>query len=387
MNMPATEGQGPTILLLAGEASGDLHGSHVARELRQTIPGVRLVGLGGDRMRAEGVHLLADLSELAVMGFAEVVGRLPFFLSLEKRLTRLLESGAVDLVLAIDYPGFNLRMAGVASRLRIPVVYYIAPQVWAWKPHRTRVLARAADRIAVIFPFEVPIFEAEGGRVEHVGHPLLDEPRERADRTDFARAHGFDPAREILAVFPGSRGQELRRHLCPFLEAARLLVERRPGLQIGVALAPGVSRSALEGVVQANPGVRIVDDGQGLLQHARGALVKSGTTTLEAALAGVPFIVAYRTHPVSWRIAQRLVRVPHIALANLVAEARVVPELLQDAATPEGLAGALGPLLEDGPPRAQMEDALAQVRARLGTPGASARVAAMVGEVLGARAR
>jgi lipid-A-disaccharide synthase len=380
--------RGPTILLLAGEASGDQHGAHVARALKDLIPGVRLVGMGGSRMRDEGVDLFAELKELAVMGFAEVLARLPYFLALERRLTDLLARGEIDLMLPIDYPGFNLRLAQTAHRLRIPVVYYIAPQVWAWKPHRAEVLARVADRIAVILPFEVPIFEAVGGRVYDVGHPLLDETPAIASRPVFSAIAGLDPARDILAVFPGSRAQELRRHLSPFLGAADELVSRRPGLQVAVARAPGMERGLLEAeLTHRSPDVfRVVEDGAALLHHARVALVKSGTSTLEAALAGVPFVVAYRTHPVSWKIAQRLVRVPHIALANLVAEDRVVPELLQDEAVPSRLADALAPLFDDGPKRAQMLKGLAGVRARLGEPGAADRVAALVAEVLAERA-
>lgn len=400
----APSGQGSTVLLLAGEASGDLHGAHLARALRERIPNVKLVGMGGEGMKREGVALFAELDDLAVMGFAEVLGRLPYFLNLEKQLTRRLAAGEFDLVLPIDYPGFNLRMAGVARRLKVPVVYYIAPQVWAWKPRRAEVLARVADRIAVILPFEVPIFEAVGGRVVDVGHPLLDEPLGAPDRAAFCAEAGLDPAREILAVFPGSRKQELRRHLAPFLGAAAKLLARRPGLQVAVAVAPGVDLDGLAATVRELTGldagdgadagdgpdagsVRMVRDGKGLLSHARAALVKSGTTTLEAALAGVPFVVAYRTHPISWRIAQRLVRVPHIALANLVAGARVVPELLQDACTPEGLAEALEPLLADGAARTQMEAGLAEVRERLGTPGAADRVAELVVEVFAERAQ
>lgn len=380
----------PVFLLLAGEASGDQHGAHLARALRTRFPSARLLGTGGERMEAEGVERVAGVESMAVMGFAEVAARLPYFLRLERRLRALMVEASVDLVLPIDYPGLNLRLARAAHARGIPVVWYIAPQVWAWKAHRTRKLATWADRVAVILPFEAPLFEAEGGRARYVGHPLLDETPPIPDRETWAREVGVDPDREVLAVFPGSREQELRRHQEPFLEAARRLVEARPGLQVVVAQAPGLpplqerAFAPLKAGGEGSAGgvAQLVSGSRALLAHARGALVKSGTTTLEAALAGVPFVVAYRTHPLTWQVARRVVRVEHVALPNLVAEERVVPELLQGEVTGEGLARALLPLLEDGAPRARVEAGLARVRERLGSPGAADRVAELVEEVL-----
>jgi lipid-A-disaccharide synthase len=371
----------PVLLLLAGEPSGDLHGAHLARALRSRFPDARLLGTGGERMAAEGVELLAGLDELAVMGFAEVVTRLPYFLRLERRVKAVLASEEVDLVVPIDYPGFNLRITAAAHARGIPVVYYIAPQVWAWKAHRTARLAEQADRVAVILPFEAELFEAEGGAARYVGHPLLDEAGPVPDRYTFARTHGLDPAREILAIFPGSRAQELRRHLAPFLDAADRVVRARPGIQPVVARAQGMDVS-LPDRLPSGADLTAVTDGRALLAHARGALVKSGTSTLEAALAGVPFVVAYRTHPVTWRIAQRVVRVRHVALANLVADERVVPELLQGQATGPRLAEVLLSLLEEGEARTTLLQGLARIRARLGEPGAADRVALLVEEVL-----
>ena len=363
--------------MLAGEPSGDLHAAKVAEALRKRWPDARLLGTGGDRMARAGVELLAHVDDLAVMGFAEVVRRVPFFLSLERKLDRVLQEGAVDLVLPVDFPGFNLRMTRRAHDRGIPVVYYIAPQVWAWKKKRAARLARMAARIAVILPFEEEIFRREGGDVTFVGHPLLDEPSETEDRATFCRTYGLEEGRPILALFPGSRQQELDRHLDPFLEAAFRSRIRDPSLQLVVARGAGLRIELPEG-----RNVFLVSDGRGLLRHARAALVKSGTTTLEAALEGTPFVVAYRTHPLTYFLAKQVVQVDHVALANLVAGARVVPELLQDAVTPESLERAIRPLLGDTPIRKDVLAGLASVRERLGRPGAADRVAGLVAEAL-----
>ncbi len=378
--LPDARGGAPTILLLAGETSGDLHGARLARALIDRVPGVRLVGLGGPAMAKEGVRLLAGLEDLAVMGFAEVVRHLPFFLRLGSEVKDIIRSGEIDLVIPIDYPGFNLRMTRFASRQGIPVLYYISPQVWAWKEGRTSILARHADTVAVILPFEVGFLEARGVEVDFVGHPLIEAVDEHRlpDRETFCAGAGLDPGREILALFPGSRRQELDRHLEAFVLAGRILAERRPGLQPVLARAGGVSASRLE-----ETGLPVVEDGRSLLGHARAAIVKSGTTTLEAALAGVPFVVAYRTSSVTFALARRLVRVDHVALANLVAGERVVPELLQDEVNPQALAEATAPLLGDTPVREAMLDGLAGIREQLGGGGASDSVADLALELLG----
>lgn len=358
------------VMMLAGEASGDAHGSRVAREIGRRWPDAEIVGLGGERMAREGVDILEGLDELSAMGFAEVVGRLPFYRRLERRVKTILANGRIDLVLPIDFPGFNLRIAAHAARSGIPVLYYIGPQVWAWRAGRAKRLARIADRIAVILPFEAPLYEAHGGRAEFVGHPLLEEEVSRADPVALAGALGIDRSRPVLALFPGSRLQELQRHARPFTGAALELRRRIPELQVVVSRVPFLPDSAY----RAFPFPATADPA-GLRGFATAALVKSGTSTLEAALAGLPFAVAYVTHPLTHLLARRLVRVPHIALANLVAGRRVVPEFIQGEAGPGALADALEPLLdESSPERRAVLRGLADVRSALGAPGAAARV-------------
>lgn len=364
--------------MLAGEASGDAHGARVAREIRRRWPGARLVGLGGEGMAEMGVDLLAGLDELSVMGFAEVVGRLPFFRRLERRIRAVLDRGGIDLVLPIDYPGLNMRIAAHAAGAGIPVLYYIGPQVWAWRAGRARRLARIADRIAVILPFEPECYRVHGGRTRFVGHPLLDQPP-GGDAGALGDALGLDPSRPVLALFPGSRLQELERHAKPFTAVALELRRRVPGLQVVVSRVPFLPGSAYRSFpFPATP------DPASLRALATVALVKSGTGTLEVALAGVPFAVGYITHPLTHLLARMLVRVSHVALVNLVAGRQVVPEFIQGGFVPDAVADSLEPLLDESSPERQaVLSGLAEVRAGLGTPGAAARVVDLAEELIG----
>jgi len=356
------------ILLAAGETSGDLHGAAVARALRRRWPDAVLYGLGGDRMAAEGVELMAHTRDLAVMGFVEVLRHLPFFHDLEKRINEGLAKQPPDLVIPIDYPGFNLRLARTAKHLRIPVLYFIAPQVWAWHRSRMRQLAENTDRLAVVLPFEEPLFREAGANVRFVGHPLLDLSRTYPERETFARSLDLDPNRPVLALFPGSRLQELRRHLELFAAAARKVRTQMDEVQPVIAAAPNVDDSVYSGT-----GLPFTRDGETLLKHARAALAKSGTTTLQTGLAGVPLVITYQVHPLTYMLARRLVEVPHIGLVNLVAGARVAPELIQDEATPETLSAELLRLLRDGPERERALEGLSRVRSLLAGDAADHR--------------
>lgn len=373
------------MFLSAGESSGDLHGAGLARALRKADPSIELIGLGGDRMVEAGVRTLAGLDRLAVMGFTEVVRHLPFFVKLRRTVRRTLVRRPVDLLVPIDYPGFNLPLAEFARRRSIPVLYYIAPQVWAWRPRRARRLAEACDRVCAVFDFEVPILREHGAQAYFVGHPLLDHPppvsalartvageHEMPGERDPDAASG-EPRREapILGLFPGSRAHEVERIYPTFAEAAGRLQSEIPGLRVCVGRAPHIGETPYA----VHRDHRLVSADQAL-RVATAALAKSGTITLQLALAGVPFVVGHRVGPLTYRIARRLVDVDHVALANLVAGRRVVTELIQDEATPDRLVSAVRPLLERGSPeRRRVSAGLGEVRRRLGEPGCAERVA------------
>ncbi len=366
--MPDT-GDGRAVFLSAGESSGDLHGAALARELLARDPRLELYGLGGERMADAGVELLADLDDLAVMGVAEVARRLPWFIQLRRRVTRFLLDRGVRLFVPIDYPGFNLPVADFAHRHGLRVLYYIAPQVWAWRQRRARRLARVSDRVCVVLPFEEDLLARYGADARFVGHPLLDTPLAESS----GRSEG-----DALGLFPGSRSHEVERMLPPFAAAAerlrrddrdlRVLVARPPHLPDGLYEAAGLETAPPERVISS----------------AAAALCKSGTITLQLALAGVPMAVGHRMSPLTYGIARRLVRVPHVALVNLVAGERLVSELIQDELTPEAAADRLIPLLVAGSPeRERIQAGLRRVRERLGSPGGSGRVADHALELLG----
>ncbi|MHB0947931.1 MAG: lipid-A-disaccharide synthase [Gemmatimonadaceae bacterium] len=366
------------ILLVAGEASGDLHAGAVARELRERAPQFHLAGIGGDHMAAAGVELVEHAGKLAVMGFLEVLQHVPRHWALLRQLRRRLESGRVALLIVVDYPGFNMKLAKAAHDAGVPVLYFITPQVWAWGAGRLAEMARIITRAAVILPFEEALLRRHGVPAVFVGHPLLDRAASLPDRAAARAKLGLAPDRPVLALFPGSRPQEIARHLDPFVATARLLEARHPELQVVVSGAPTVSIDAARCPYPIVPG-----ESYAVLRAADAAMCKSGTTTLEAAVAGCPLVVAYRTSALTYAAARRLVKIPHIGLVNVVAGREVAPEFVQDALVPARVAEALDELITPGPARARMLADLGTVRAALGERGAAARVASMAIELAG----
>jgi lipid-A-disaccharide synthase len=367
----------PRIFLSAGEPSGDLHGAALARSLRTRWPDAELYGLGGPLMKAEGVKLIAHVDDLAVMGIAEVAARLPFFLNLLENVRARLRANPPDLVIPIDYPGFNLRLAKYARAEGVPVLYYIAPQVWAWHRSRIHSLAHASSALAVILPFEEKIFRDAGANAHFVGHPLLDNPVPTRTRAEFCKSIGVESDRPILALFPGSRAQEVERLIEPFTSAARRVVRKMPEVQPVIAAGTAVPTR-----LYGDTGIPRTADAWELLHHARAAIVKSGTGTLQAAIAGTPLVVAYRMNALTYAFARFVVEVPHVGLVNLVAEERLAPELIQDEVTGARLAAAVLPLLDmESSERRRAVAGLERVKQKLRAPAGSLRAADRVAEL------
>ena len=365
------------ILFVAGEPSGDLHASSVAREIVALGAEFRMRGVGGDLMHSAGVRIDEHIRGLAVLGLVEVLRHLPKHWGMLRDVRRRLDSGAVSLVVLVDYPGFNMRVAEAAAQAGVPVLYYIVPQVWAWGTKRLDKLAQWVKKAAVILPFEEQLLRDNGIDATFVGHPLLDRAAGGPDRAASRRQLGLADDARVLALFPGSRAQEIARHLDPFVETATLLRKEDPDLQVVVSAAPHV-------VIDTRrcPFPIVRDSSFAILRAADAAMCKSGTTTLEASVAGCPHVVAYRTHPITYAAARRLVKIPYIGLVNVVAGREVAREFIQAALSPEHVAAALRPLLDrDSAPRARMLSDLDGVRRALGEPGAARRVATMAREL------
>jgi lipid-A-disaccharide synthase len=366
------------IFFVAGEASGDLHAAGVVAELRTLRADVDIAGIGGAKMEEAGAQLIAKYEDLAVMGFVEVIRHIPRHLALLSQVRRRLEQGRIRLVVLVDYPGFNMKVAAAAKEARVPVLYYVTPQVWAWGAGRLPRLAEIVTRAAVILPFEEPLLRGFGIDATFVGHPLLDRAAALPSRVEARRDLELATDRPVLALFPGSREQEIEMHLDDFVASARLVEAEMPGLQVIVSGAPTVS------INQARCPYRVVTSSSfPILRAADAALCKSGTTTLEAAITSCPLVVAYRTGWLSYELARLLVRIPRIGLVNVVAGREVAREFVQGDLRPSRVASELIRLLDAASPeRARVLEGLSEVRDKLGAPGASRRVAQMASDLV-----
>lgn len=372
-------------MIVTGEASGDLHGGSLVKAVARLAPDIRFFGVGSRKLEEAGCDLILDSGELSAMGLFEVLGRLPTILSHYRSLKKVLHGDTPpDLLVLIDFPDFNLRLAAEAQKAGIPVLYYISPKFWAWRQGRLKTIARVVDRMAVIFPFEVPYFQRHGVDVSFVGNPLLDDLETVPGRLKCREKFQLASEDSIVGLFPGSRESEIRFNLPTMLETAKLLLTENPEMKFLLPVAANLSKDAIAEQVTASQLPVTLVPGE-LFEAARAcdaALVVSGTATLQTGLVGTPLAVIYKCSPASFAIGKRLVKVQHVSLVNIISDAEIVKEFLQEAAMPQVLADEMGRLMHDSEYRAEMLERLASLRNEMGEPGCSQRVARMVLEML-----
>jgi lipid-A-disaccharide synthase len=395
------------IFISAGEASGEAYGALLIDELKRRLNeqgmAAAFFGMGGPRMAVAGLERIVRAEDVAVMGITEVVRHLPRIYREFRKLKQSLRDRSPSVAILIDFPDIHFKLAEELERLGVPVVFFVSPQLWAWKKRRIKLVQKYVDRMLVIFPFEEPFYRERGVAAEFVGHPMADQPLPAITRSEFAAANSLDPTKTWIGLLPGSRAKEIRDNLPEMLQAA-VLLESQSGeeLEFVLPLAPTLTANQRKTVAEMlecrreNLTIRLAHDAKAALHHARASIVASGTATVEAALIGNPFVVVYRVSPITYAIAKRVVTVPHVAMANLIAGKRVVPELIQNDFTASNIVRHLSPLLPDGPSRQSMMMELAELRGLLRakmpgrnaeTGGAIARVAAITLELLGHRAR
>jgi len=379
---PAPRDDMKFVLMVAGEASADQYGARLVKEILRWDSGVAFWGIGGEKMAGAGVKILFSSGEMAVVGLTEVLPRIGRIFTALRRLQRILKEKPPDLLILLDYPDFNIPLAGTAARHRIPVLYYISPQIWAWRKNRVRKIKRRVDRMAVILPFEESFYRNKGVRVEYVGHPILDiwPGLSRRHRSGPAGPSAFP----FIGLVPGSRNEEVRSLLPSMISAAQLLKRKHPDLRCVLPLAPTLDEEMVSRLILQSS-VPVVISREGMYDTLKGcdaAIATSGTVTLELALMQIPMVVVYRLSRLSYQVAKRMVRVPHISLVNLVAGKNVVTELIQNEAVPEKMAFETERILSNNEARIQMIRELEIVSRLLGKKGASARTAAIALEMM-----
>jgi lipid-A-disaccharide synthase len=364
-------------MISAGEASGDMYGAMLAREIHSMASQTSFIGMGGPGMRAAGVETVVDANDMAVVGLVEVVAHFPVIAKAFTTLKNILRHDPPQLLILIDYPDFNLRLAKVAKKAGVKVLYFISPQVWAWRAGRVKKIGRVVDHMAVLFPFEVPYYEREQVPVTFVGHPLLDMVRPTLSRTEAMTRFGLVEGRMVIGLFPGSRRSEIKSLFPVILQAARLLQDRFPHAQFILPLASSLKKEQIQPAIDAS-GLNIViaaNATHDVIQVCDAIITVSGTVTMEIAILGVPMAIIYKVSPFTYAVGKRLIKVDHIGICNIVAGERVVKELIQHDAEPEKIATEIAAILEDREYASRIRKGLAAIPAKLGNGGALQRVA------------
>ena len=371
-------------MIVAGEASADLHGSNLVRAIKRLDPTIDFYGIGGKQMEEAGARILIPASDMAVVGLTEVFSKLPRIARARRTLKNLIKNNPPDLLIPIDYPGFNIHLAGQAKRYNVPVLYYISPQVWAWRTGRVKKIAKRVDRMAVILPFEEHFYRERGVDVDYVGHPLLDSIPQDLDKDEITRKMDLENAYPVLGLLPGSRNEEIKNHLPVMIKAVEILSSQYPRLRGLLPIAPTISTEQVQSFLkESSAEISLSQDSiYRTLTACDLALVASGTATVETAILGVPMILVYRASAITFWVGKRVIKVPFLGLVNLVAGEQVIPELIQKDLTPERLAREALGILEGGQKRENMIGKLGMVKERLGRGGASERTAKIAIEML-----
>jgi lipid-A-disaccharide synthase len=371
---------GKRIFIVAGEASGDTHAAHLIQAAKAEMPGLQVEGLGGEKMRRAGCELRADLVSVAVMGFVQVLVNLRFFRGLLRESIERIEKHRPDAVVLVDYPGFNMRLAAAAKKLGITVIYYISPQIWAWRPGRINKIAKLVDKMMVILPFEEELYKNAGVDVAYVGHPLIDSVSGSELDQDFLEGVDVPDKNSLIGLLPGSRKQEIKSFLPTLVETAKILLERMPDARFLIPCSSAANMETIREIIgdEKLPVSLFLGKIHEVAAAARCCIVSSGTATLEVACFLTPLVVVYKTGHLSWLLARRFLTVDHISLVNIIAGKEVVSEMLQYKMRPELIADEAARLCVDGERRETMVEELRKVRERLGPPGASARAAEVV---------
>lgn len=375
------------ILIVAGEASADLHGSNLIKAIKEFNPNVHFYGVGGQRIKEAGVNVLFDSSDMAVLGIMEVFSKLKTIIKAFRELKKSLKVTHPDLVILIDYPDFNLHIAKFARKRGVPVLYYISPQVWAWRRRRVKKIARLVNKLLVILPFEASFYEKERIDVEFVGHPLIDIAKPKFSREEALERFNLDNDRITIGLFPGSRKSEVKLLLPKMLKAAEILNKKLGNLQFVLPVASTINKIQIEKIIsntfnKVKVNV-ITDNNYDAINISRVVIVASGTATLEAAIINSPMVILYKVSPLTYLIAKLMIKVENIGLVNLVAQKRVVSELIQHDVTPERIAGEVLKILEDSELYSKIKDELTWVKEKLGAPGASFKAARIATRMMG----
>jgi lipid-A-disaccharide synthase len=368
--------------MVAGEASGDMYGAEVARALFRRYPDCRIFGLGGPRMREAGVQLEGDISRTAVVGPFEMITHLGALYGVFRLLAERVEEEPPTVAILIDFPDFNLRLAKRIKEAGSPVIYYISPQVWAWREGRVQQIRRLVDKMLVIFPFEEEIYKRAGVDVEFVGHPLMDMVRATKSKEEFYRQHRFDLTKPLIAVLPGSRRKEVRYILPTLSRAVELIAAKKPDAQFVLPLAPGLDRNLIEGVARNERITIVSDETYNAIRYSRAAIVASGTATLETALLGTPEVIVYRIGRATWFLGKFLLKVRLFGIVNIILGEEVVPELFQEKMTPERVSGVALQLMDDVWLQSRIRGNYERLRRQLGNGKVADRVADAVSGVI-----